>query len=454
MIQLIHLKKYCIFLSIIIISSCSKFLEEKPNKSLVIPSKVRDLQALLDNNSIMNSYAATSGEAASDNYYVTDVIYNALSKNTEKQAYIWQDDIFTDYPNDWARIYDVVNASNIVLDEIDNIEDITATNFDRNFAKGAALFFRAKSFLEAIQIWGKAYNKATAGDDLGIPLRLHSDFNQVSSRSSVKATYEQILSDLHAAAGLLTERMEHVIRPSKIAAYGMLARTYLLMNNYEMAGKYTDSTLQYYSGLIDFNTLNANDANPIKQFNNEVVFQNINSSIPSILSRTRAIVDSNLIKQYEGNDLRRAVFFLKNSDGSYSFKGNYSGSSAFFNGIATDEMYLIAAECFVRQGNLELGAQSLNNLLVKRYKAGTFNDFHFQDAKAALQIVLNERRKELLFRLLRWGDIKRLNANGENIVLTRMLSGKTYTLPPNDLRYALPLPSDIIQLSGMQQNPR
>lgn len=55
---------------------------------------------------------------------------------------------------------------------------------------------------------------------------------------------------------------------------------------------------------------------------------------------------------------------------------------------------------------------------------------------------------------LRWMDLKRLNKDSANIILTRQVNGQTYTLQPNDLRYALPLPEDIIQITGMQQNPR
>jgi len=55
-------------------------------------------------------------------------------------------------------------------------------------------------------------------------------------------------------------------------------------------------------------------------------------------------------------------------------------------------------------------------------------------------------------RTLRYTDLKRLNKEGANITLTRFIKGQTYTLLPNDPRYALPIPDDVIQVSGMPQN--
>lgn len=77
-----------------------------------------------------------------------------------------------------------------------------------------------------------------------------------------------------------------------------------------------------------------------------------------------------------------------------------------------------------------------------------------EDNKTVLQIILNERRKELLFRGLRWIDIKRLNKEGADISIKRRIEGKDYILTANENRFALPLPMDIIAETGMPQNPK
>ena len=90
----------------------------------------------------------------------------------------------------------------------------------------------------------------------------------------------------------------------------------------------------------------------------------------------------------------------------------------------------------------------------KRWKTGTFNPFTASDPTEALALILQERRKELLMRGLRWMDIKRLNEEGAGISLSRRLNSQLITLSPGDPRFALPIPEDVIALSGMQQNPK
>ena len=136
-------------------------------------------------------------------------------------------------------------------------------------------------------------------------------------------------------------------------------------------------------------------------------------------------------------------------------KTDYAGIGLYaFTGLATDEVYLIKAECAARRNDVTTAMNYLNNLLVTKWKTGTFVPYTATSSQDALNEILTERRKELVWRAIRWVDIKRLNKEGANITLTRILNGQTYTLPPNSPLYEMPIPSDEISLSGIQQNPR
>lgn len=434
-------------------TACHKYLDAKSDAKLVIPKNTADLQAMLDNNIRINNFDPSAGEASADNYYLTDADWASLFTLDSKRIYTWEKDyLFTTYPNNWSQVYDVVYVANTVLDNVNRFKE-TGSISDWNNVKGQALYHRGKSFAEAAAIWCLAYDSSTAASDLGIPLRLSSDFNEISKRSSLQQTYDQITTDLKTSIPLLPVTPLHVMRPSRPAAYGLLARVYLNMRQYTLAGLYADSCLQLYSRLLDYNTRNPAASFPFPQFNAEVIMENRKPILPS-LNKGVAKIDSSLYLSYSDNDLRKSLFFQNNGNGSYGFRGSYEGGFALFGGIAADEIYLIRAEANARIGNLLPALKDLNTLLSTRWKVGTFIPFTATDGHDAVQKILAERRKELLMRGLRWMDIKRLNKEGAGITLTRNLNNQTYTLPPNDLRYALPLPEDIIQLSGMIQNYR
>src|SRR5690606_9828267 len=153
------------------------------------------------------------------------------------------------------------------------------------------------------------------------------------------------------------------------------------------------------------------------------------------------LVDSLLYLSYDENDLRKQLFFtMVPAHNKPGYKGSFSGTARKFGGIATDELYLIKAECEVRKGDYKKGMEVLNDLLIRRWKNDTYEPFEARDMREALAIVLEERRKELVFRSLRWQDLRRLNKEGAEITLQRHIGGTTYVLPPNSPLYVLPIP--------------
>lgn len=444
------------FLLIAITISCNKYLDAKSNKKLVLPTTLSNLQALLDNSSVMNERATSIDEAASDNYWVTDNYFNAASK-AYRDIYSWQAEQadFPSYPDDWANLYNTVYYANVVLDNIGAVDRTTGNAQDFDNVLGSAMFYRASSFLKAAWIFAPAYDSTTADSDYGIVLRLFSDFNIPSKRSNIRETYQQIEKDITEAITLLPVVPASTMRPSKPAAYALMARMYLSMNNYKEAGLYADSCLQLYAVLMDYNdNPNAASTIPFQRFNKEVIFQQrIGLYSVSLISPANALTDTFLYNRYNENDLRKPLFFTVLNPGQYRFKGNYDGSAInLFTGIATDEVLLMRAECYARQNNMDAAVRDLNTLLKVRFKSDFFNPVTTSDVSDILKMILLERRKELLFRGLRWMDIKRLNKMGSDITLLRNIGNETFILMPNDKRYALPIPQTVIQESGIPQN--
>ena len=437
--------------------SCKKdWLDAKPDISLVIPAAIGDYQKVLDNSGVFNNIYAGLGEISSDDYYITDNSWQSLSSTPQKNAYIWATDIYQGDNSliDWPGPYQQVFNANIALEGIRNIVHNASNLADWNNVYASALFYRAFAFYNLAQLFTKPYDSATASSDLGIPLRLSSDVKQKVTRSSLKQSYEQIIADLLNAASLLPTTPLYKTRPSKPAAFALLARTYLAMAEYDKALLYSDSSLTLTNLLIDYNSLNPSLGNPIPRLNNnnETIFHV--RFLYSIFYPNTLIVDSSLYRSYDSNDLRKIVFF-KNNSGVPRYKGSYDHSLFLFGGIATDELFLIRAECYARKGAIDLAMSDLNTLLKNRWITGTFIPFVAADATEALKIILTERRKELLFRGLRWSDLRRLNKDPRFAVsLSRLLNGQVATLIPNDSRYVLPIPQNEINIDNIQQNPR
>ncbi|EHQ25092.1 RagB/SusD family nutrient uptake outer membrane protein [Mucilaginibacter paludis] len=448
-----------IVLSIVLawfMAGCKKYLDEKSSKKLVIPSNLTDLQALLDNYSTMNYSGANSHEESTNDYYLTDADYTALYSIFDQSMYTWQKEHLFDIGangNDWSYTYRAVYFSNSVLDELNQIARTSANQTNWDNIKGQALVFRANRFLDALSIWSLAYDQTTAATDLGIPLRLDPDFNEKTVRASVQQSYQQVISDIRTAIPILPVTPASVLRPSKPAAYALLARTYLWMRDYTRAGLYADSSLQLYNKLLDYNTLIPTDGYPVKDLNAETLFERA-SALSDPLNNSVAKIDPLLYQSYASNDLRKMIFFKANTDGSVGFKGCYVGNATLFTGIATDEVYLTRAEYYARQNNVTAAMADLNTLLSKRWKTGKFIALTAATPADALTLILQERRKELLMRGLRWMDIKRLNKEGASISLQRTVNGQAYNLPAGDFRFALPIPDDIISLAGITQNYR
>lgn len=439
---------YILIIATILLCSCSRFLEEKSNSKLATPETLEDNQALLDRNFVLG-LNTVSGQISAEDVYVSEADFNKMSQEAEKRVYTWQPDhVSLSEGNDWENTFRRINIFNTVLFNLENYQIPNSDN-----VKEQALVLRASAYLEATQLWCLAYNKSSASSALGLPLRLDPDMNVPSVRSTLKQTYEQIISDLKAASNLLPATQISVIRPSKVTALGFLSRVYLYMGEYEKALQYGNEALSIYSQLLDYNVLNGSATYPITAMNKEVLLPT-SMAYSAFLGSNQAKIAPDFYNSYDNNDLRKELYFRKNAQGEILFRGNYTGSSTRSTALATDEVYLSVAESYAETNDLTMAMQTLNQLLIKRWRSGFFVPFTATTKEETLQIIKRERRKELLFRGIRWADLKRYNRDGANLHLTRVLNGITYQLPPNDLRYAIAIPEDIIKMTGMPQNER
>ncbi|MFD2285952.1 RagB/SusD family nutrient uptake outer membrane protein [Pedobacter petrophilus] len=436
--------------------NCKKFLEEKSDSRLVVPQTLADIQGLLDDAGVMNYPVTPSyGETCSDDYFLLPATLNKLPAIT-LEFYSWKP-VNLNFSNDWSKSYLPIYNSNLSIELIKKIPRTTGNALEWDNVKGSALFFRSFYYLALTAQYGLAYDEQTSDKDLGIVIRETSNFNDLSVRSTVKTCYELVIHDLQEAIQLLPNYPKHPLRPSKAAAYALLARAGLYVRDYNLGLKYSELAIKLKPELMDYNgdtDLNALTANvPVKKFNRETIFYTEMLGGLNLHAPVYATIDTNLYASYNINDLRKTAFFRLVA-GYPVYKGSYSSNaSTLFSGLTTSEQYLTRAECKAFLGDVSGAMNDVNFLLTKRWrKTVPFTPLSASDKSSALSIVRFERRKEMLMRGTRWADIKRQNKEGANITPTRIVNGKLIQLVPSSRFYALPLPADIIDLTGMPQN--
>ncbi|WP_026768790.1 RagB/SusD family nutrient uptake outer membrane protein [Asinibacterium sp. OR53] len=460
------MKNICLYLfvlfSILAVPGCTKtsFLDAKPNTNIVIPSTLTDLRALL-NNTYVFSYSPGIGEVSADNYYLEPDDWNALSA-LEHNLYIWEKNLYGAQRqlDDWSIPNQQILYTNIVLEQWEKIHPLSRDTVEWRDIKGAALFLRAYAMAHLIFHFAPAYDSTSAGTLDGIPIRLSTDIHTIKQRSKLQVCIDQTIADTRESLQWLQNAipLREKNRPSRTAAYALLSRIYLACRQYDLAGKMADSALMLYHKLIDYNTIDTRTNTPFDRYNEESIY--FSQSMPTlevaVTYSNVVFADTNVYKSYSSNDLRQQIYFrsISGSPGKIGFKSGYSGTILLFTGLTTDELYLNRAEAFAKVGNTSAALNDLNHLLSKRWKMGFYIPYQANSVQETLLLIRQERRKELIWRGLRWIDLKRYNQEGANITLTRQLTPNSYTLSPNDPRYIFPFPDDEITLSGIAQNLR
>ncbi|MFC0264797.1 RagB/SusD family nutrient uptake outer membrane protein [Fontibacter flavus] len=442
-----------IFLLAIIAMGCDGFLDEKPLKSLVVPSSLTDLQALMDYEFFMNT-APGIPVITSDEFYASEGIWQSIPLATLRNAYIWKEDDLNEgeINPDWIKAYEQIFYTNIVLESIEGITRNSNNAIQYDHVKGNAIFHRILAYYHLLSQFSAMPQDGADMNQYGLVIKETAAIESPPVRITVGESYDFIENELIRALDLLPETSTFATRPSKASVYALQARFYLFQGKFIEAEKAAEEGLKLNNFLIDHNDLDPSLANPFQRFNQEVIFHEelVFSSL-----HLNADISPELYDLYQGSDLRRETFFNVNQNtGRITFKGSYNGMVTLFGGFTTAELYLILAECQLRNGKLSEGLATLNIFRSKRYLTQDFEEIQTENKVEALRYLFLERRKELALRGARWFDLRRLNHEEEfKETLTRTLGGITYTLEPNSRFYILPIMDIEIATYGLLQNP-
>ena len=409
--------------AIMIIPGCTKKLDLDPKQSIdaaTALSTATDVEG-----AVIGAYSILAGGAL----YGTNLImipdlqaaegYLSWRGTFQGQRQISLKNMTRDNPEasrTWIAAYRAINMANIVLANLNVVKDADL----KNQLEGEALWIRGIMHFELVRLYAKPWGATADNSHIGVVIKTKPTFNEepVDARSSVKAVYDQVISDLTTAVSKLPDTRDG-IRADKYVALAFLARVYLQQSDYAKALQAANTVIQ--SGNYAMN----NDITEV--FNKDLTDESIweieqdvqnnagtsndgmatfYASRPGI-GRADVRIDANFVATaYEAGDLRKTQWYYI---GTGARPGNtYSAKWTAFEQnlpvIRLAEMYLIRAECNLRLGSA-VGATPASDLAKIRNPARVGLPVI---AVPTIADVLQERLRELAFEGVRIHDIKRL----------------------------------------------
>ena len=485
--------------AVAMLSSCSDYLDKTPSKSSYTPVSTADnLLAVYDyvtNRYTQNYFAmystddtdipASAYASSPGNFNINYVVSNYTH---------YRDGIISNTSDGlWEGEYQKIYEANLI---INSAGEVTGSQEDINEALSNAYFMRAYCYFELATFYCQPWSEANK-NELGVPLRLATDYEEDLSRGTLEQTYAQIFSDMENAEKYVIHDGVPTMswRVSKCAINALYARIYLARGEFDKALEYAEKALTKSPDLYDYNTFQW--ATPTKytatsfwpalelkycetnNWNLNKILYNYTEWIYTNLAycpTQMALPSPALVALYDhDNDLRFRYCYVEHgtrrmTDIEYDYYryDQWSDGRYMNAGLTTAEILLIKAECQVRLGQWEAGLATLTPLRQARYATGTATSLTASNQAEALKQVLQERRRELPF-YYRFGDIKRFavtSDTSDDVTVTREFfdmtatnvdtnSPKTYVIPGNSKCWAMPIYQTEINSShgAIEQNP-
>lgn len=444
------------------LTACDDFLDKDPSKS---SSKTITEVSQLD--ALLASYSSFYSEnnytfLASDDYGLTPTIqlnrtgstsiddlndFTWASTNNRSGRLLWD--------GEFAKIF----RANLVLN---NVGNVSGSDADKADIKAEAHFVRAYSLFQ-LAVCHCLYPAPGNSDEIGLPLKATTSFEESVARASLGETFAFIENDINEALKISRRFVNGAGTPENwrgttagIKAFA--ARFYLYMGNYSKAADFAEQVLAEYNTLKDFN-----DPAEMSYSTNDDIFT-INSGTPEeeqivvkypytklqlygtngfpellgwkelLFVRTmsyaswwyipsRDLLDTYAVDIKDGNpdnDLRYRYFVVEDfglRSSKRTTEGRSDGYCQFYydnliSGPTVAEMILIKAEALARSGNAANAMTQLDILRKARIASEAYANLPVGTPAEALKRVLQERRREMPL-TIRWYDIKRYAWNDD-----------------------------------------
>ena len=401
----------------------------------------------------------------------------------------------------YATLYQIIANCNFYLDKIEGV--MAATTDDTKLQTldiytGEVYAIRALAYSELIKCYCKAYDPATAKDELGVVIRTTTVDPQPQPRASLYDSYQQVLEDLAAAERLLDEDNDAYSSAfiTRAMAYALHARVALFMQDWQ-------SAIYYSTELIDSKNFALSSAVSVYtdgmtyfdyMWNYDVATEIIWRIGFTTTSYGGALGQSFLgfnvdytyyypdyvpaqwvLDLYSESDMRYGSYFYTLQTGyshglQWPLLVKYYGNQDFISNayiyhtvmpkpFRLAEQYLIRAEAYCRQQtpNYSAASKDLSALRATRIQGGGSISL---TADNYIEQIAAERVRELYMEGFRLHDIKRwgsLYRNGNGFTRTpqsnTLAEGSSLAIKADNPLFVWPIPKHEIEAPGSLVQP-
>lgn len=471
--------------------------------------------------SLIGIYASFKSSALYSGYLTylpdlqADLVY-AVEGFSNTHGDIWQWNIRTtnaEVEEVYAALYTIIGECNFFLDKVpalraslvddDEIDALDSWTGEVYCARALAYSELVKCYCQAYPLTGPASEPASVSDDAraaelpGVVLRLSYYEDQIARRSSLKDSYDQILSDLEKAETMIDEDDDNYnsVWLTRAAAHALHARVALNMGKWDEAIEHSSEVLDGgVFKLASANTVYTTDSkgNAVSYYDflwqNDSSFEIIwkigftETSYGGALGRIFLNYTTDYryfypdyvpatwaINLYGSGDLRAGAFFSTAQTGyahglTWPLLVKYYGNRTFIASqiyhvnmpkvFRLSEQYLIRAEAYCHKSDWAAASKDLVTLRKERFSAGGGNIS--VTANNWLDQISDERVRELYMEGFRLNDLKRWGRGFERRSQTNSLEqGSTLKVEAGDYRFVWPIPNHEIESPGtdLEQNP-
>lgn len=460
---------------------------------------VTGIYALLKSSSLFSGYLTLLPDIQADLVYAVDGYTNVYGT-------FWQWDIRptnAEIESVYAGLYSIISNCNFFLERIDKVvasqtDDERITSLEQY--TGEVYTIRALAYSELLKNYCKAYDPATAKQELGMVLRKKYSEKEPARRASLYDSYQFVLEDLARAEELLDEDNDEYSAAfiTKGVAHALHARVALNMQDWEAAINYSSllidhknkayalspansyytSNMTYYDYMwqydvgteiiwrLGFTTTSYGGAlgQVFLNFNNDFMYY-----YPDYVPAQW------VLNLYSSSDMRYSSYFADFATGydhnlTWPLLVKYHGNQDFINTaliyhvsmpkpFRLAEQYLIRAEAYCRQENpnYALASKDLSTLRESRFASGGSVSL---TADNYIQMISDERVRELYMEGFRLNDLKRwgkLYNNGEGFERTpqsnSLEEGSSLKIKADNPLFVWPIPQHEIEAPGSEVEP-